>query len=207
VPHLGQSRQTTVVAKTGKDRNHKRRKQRRTIECGIATPEGRPRFWQGVLWFTIRNGHQPMRAGLWLVILWIIGFLAFGLGYQMQVMVPSEHIAYDVFVKKGVLPGHYPPFCALVYSIDTSLPIIGFGQKDRWYPRLAEMPPPPGSNDGISGLLCKAGITRRLDPKSMWVSRATLATKLETYRWFHLALGWFLATMVLAGISGLIGRE
>jgi hypothetical protein len=164
------------------------------------------RFWQLVLWITIRNGHQPLRAGSWLLVLWLVGFLAFGLGCQMQVMVPSERFAYDDFVK-GVLPGYYPRFCALVYSIDTSLPIIGFGQKDRWYPRLVEMPPPPGSNDGVGGLLCKVGITRRLDPNSMWVSRATLAASLEVYRWLHLAFGWFLATMLLAGISGLVGRE
>lgn len=163
------------------------------------------RFWQWILWITIRNGHQPLRAGLWLLILWLVGFPAFGLGYQMQVMVPSERFAYDGFAQ-GALPGQYEPFCALVYSIDTSLPIIGFGQKDRWHPRLMEKPPPRGSNDGVSGLLCKAGFTRRLDP-NVWVSRATLATSLEVYRWFHLAFGWFFATMLLAGISGLVGRE
>ena len=102
------------------------------------------RFWQLILWITIRNGHQPLRAGLRLLILWLVGFLAFGLGYQMQVMAPSERFAYDGFAQ-GALPGHYEPFCALVYSIDTSLPIIGFGQKDRWHPRLMEKPPPRGA--------------------------------------------------------------
>jgi hypothetical protein len=163
-------------------------------------------FWQWVLWITIRNGHQPLRAGYGLLTLWFVGFLAFGLGYQMQVMVPSERFAYDGFAQ-GVLPGQYEPFCALIYSIDTSLPIIGFGQKDRWHPRLMENPPPRGGYDGFHGLLCKADFTRRLDPKSVWISRATLADGLEVYRWFHLALGWFLATMLLAGISGLVGRE
>ena len=164
------------------------------------------RFWQFIMWITIRNGYQPQRAGYGLLVLWLVGFLAFGLGYQMQVMAPSERFAYDGFAQ-GALPGYYEPFCALVYSIDTSLPIIGFGQKDRWHPRLMETPPPLGGNDGVSGPLCKADFTRRLDPNSVWVSRATLATSLEVYRWFHLAFGWFLATMLLAGISGLVGRE
>ena len=96
-------------------------------------------FWQWILWITIRNGHQPLRAGLWLLILWLGGFLAFGVGYQMQVMVPSERFAYEGFTH-GALPEYYAPFCAIVYSIDTSLPIIGFGQKDRWHPRLMEKP-------------------------------------------------------------------
>ena len=118
-------------------------------------------------------------------------------------MVPSERFAYVGFAR-GALPGQYAPFCALVYSIDTSLPIIGFGQKDRWYPRLMEkVPPPPGGSEGVSGFLCKANFTRRLEPNSVWVSRVTLAKSLEVYRWFHLAFGWFLATMLLAGISGL----
>ena len=32
------------------------------------------RFWQWILWIIIRNGHQPLRAGLWLLGLWLVGF-------------------------------------------------------------------------------------------------------------------------------------
>ena len=73
------------------------------------------------------------------------------------------------------------------------------------------LPPPRAeewqAGDFVNDLLCKASFTRRLDPNAAWVSRATVATSLEFYRWFHLAFGWFLATMLLAGISGLVGRE
>jgi hypothetical protein len=41
----------------------------------------------------------------------------------------------------------------------------------------------------------------------VWVGAPALATALAVYRWFHIALGWFLATMLVAGISGLVGRE
>jgi hypothetical protein len=92
------------------------------------------RFWERILWFTIRNGYQPLRAGLWLGLLWVIGFIAFGTGYQADVMVPSEGSAYQEFAASGRILGQYDPFCALAYSVDLSLPIISFGQKDHWHP-------------------------------------------------------------------------
>ena len=82
------------------------------------------RAWQWVLWITIRNGHQPLRALYALFILWGIGFIAFGWGYQKLVMLPSDKFAYESFASGQSLPGNYDPFCAPVYAIDTSLPII-----------------------------------------------------------------------------------
>jgi hypothetical protein len=158
-----------------------------------------------ISWLTIGSGYAPLRAGYGLLGLWLVGFLAFGLGYQMGVMVPSERVAYDSFAK-GTLPGQYAPFCALVYSIDTSLPIIGFGQKDRWHPRLTAARQMSEAADGLNSILCKANFTGRWDRNSAYITRNTLASSLQFYRWFHLALGWFFATMLLAGISGLVGR-
>jgi hypothetical protein len=57
------------------------------------------KMWQLVLWITIRNGYQPMRAFYGLLLLWLIGFLTFGWGYQSGVMVPSERFAYEEYAK------------------------------------------------------------------------------------------------------------
>ncbi len=184
----------------------------------------RSRAWQWVLWVTIRNGHQPLRAFYGLLILWVVGFLAFGWGYQANLMLPTERFAYNDVAAGNPLPGQYDPFCALVYAIDTSLPIINFGQRDRWHPMINPTPPPAAVpllasapppavmpakdiHGPLYRVFCDAGFTRHWDPKWKWIDRSTLGSALNLYRWVHLALGWFLATMLVAGISGLVGRE
>jgi hypothetical protein len=93
------------------------------------------RLRQWLLWVTIRSGYQPIRAGLMLIVLWIFGYVVFGIGYNVHVMVP---IYKDVNPVKEVnpavaatssAPANYEPFCAAIYAIDTSLPIISFGQR------------------------------------------------------------------------------
>jgi hypothetical protein len=169
------------------------------------------RFWQRVLWSTIRNGYQPLRAGLWLGLLWVIGFIAFGMGYQAHVMVPSERFSYQEFEKGGTIAGQYDPFCALAYAIDLSLPIISFGQKDRWHPIGTAVTTASvvqtSQHSWPYSIFCQASFTHHWKPHWSADRAATLASVLQLYRWVHLALGWFLTTMLVAGISGLIGRE
>jgi len=116
-------------------------------------------------------------------------------------------LAYDDFKRTQALPGQYDPFCALAYAIDTSLPIINFGQREKWHPRFvqteikASLPLDTQSN--VYSFLCEADFARNWN----LVSPPTLAFLLTLYRWVHLAFGWFLATMFLAGISGLVGRD
>ena len=104
----------------------------RRIRANLSWPS---RAWQWVLWHTIRNGHAPLRALIFLIVLWAFGFVAFGWGYQKLVMEPSDKYAYDDLTQKKLLPGQYDPFCALVYAVDTILPIVSLGQRDRWHPR------------------------------------------------------------------------
>ena len=85
--------------------------------------------WQWVLWMTIRNGHQPLRAFYSLLVIWIVGFTLSGWGYQARVMLPTEKSAFEKFEAVQTVPAQYDQFCALTYAIDTSLPIINFGQR------------------------------------------------------------------------------
>jgi hypothetical protein len=171
------------------------------------------RSWQWILGRSIGYGYAPFRALRCLIYLWLFGFVVFGYGYQMRVMVPSERSAYEGFVE-GALPSSYTQFCALVYSIDTSLPIIGFGQKDRWNPGLAatrlinEQPyEPRGLMDRFSSFVCEADFADRFGSNQAWTARSTFASVLEFYRLLHLVCGWFLATMLVAGLTGLVGRK
>ena len=96
----------TRFARTGHDAEAK--------ACLISMAEDRRKFanlswasraWQRVLWTTIRNGHQPLRALIFLFGLWVIGFVAFGWGYQKQVMEPSDKYAYQSLAQGKTLPG------------------------------------------------------------------------------------------------------
>jgi hypothetical protein len=51
-------------------------------------------------------------------------------------MEPSDKYAYEDLIKNRVgLPGQYDPFCALVYAVDSILPIVSLGQRDGWHQR------------------------------------------------------------------------
>jgi hypothetical protein len=166
------------------------------------------RAWQRILWCTIRNGHEPLRALYFLLGLWVIGFLAFGWGYQKHVLAPSDHYAYDDLTHDKALPGQYVPFCAPIYAIDTGLPIISLGERDRWYPRaVLTKIPKTEAHSPLYGNVCEASFTRRWDPDGKWIDASTLATLLAVGRWVYVVLGWFFASMLVAGISGLVGRE
>jgi len=76
----------------------------------------------------------------------------------------------------------YPPFNALMYSVDTGLPFLSFRQENYWYPDarreclLREMPVHCGKY-------------------------------LEWFLWVHVALGWALATLGVVGLTALVRRE
>ena len=177
----------------------------RRIRANLSWPS---HAWQWVLWVTIRNGHQPLRALYFLLGLWALGFLAFGWGYQKRVMEPSDKYAYEDLKKGGALPGQYDPFCATVYAINSVLPIISLGQRDRWHPRDAPTTIPPTNAQGsLYGIVCEASFTGHWDPNGKWVEPSTLATSLAVLRWAWVVLGWFFASMLVVGISGLVGRE
>jgi hypothetical protein len=212
----------------------------RRLRANLGWPS---RAWQWILWTTIRNGHQPLRALYFLIVLWALGFLAFGWGYQKLVMEPSDKYAYDGLTQNKALPGQYDPFCALVYAVDTILPIVSLGQRDRWHPRAPQTTEPQttasqtaASQTAASqttaaqttaaqttaaqataaqteehsspyGFFCEASFTGHWDPHGKWVEPSTLATLLAALRWAWVVLGWFFASMLVVGISGLVGRE
>ena len=90
---------------------------------------------------TVGYGIYPGRAVWWLGGLTAIGWILHRRAQRAGNIMPSDKDAYEELRTNNRLPEYYPPFSPIVYSIDTSLPIIGFGQKDRWHPRLMEKPP------------------------------------------------------------------
>lgn len=143
------------------------------------------RAWNFILEMTIGYGYLPLRALWWIGGFVSLGALAFGLGYRWRLMTPTEENACQLFLDRGELPPHYPPFNCLVYALDNFLPVVDLHQGLYWRPN------PHGA---------------RRDPKTA-PSRLVFGQFLRCYLWCHILGGWILTPLLAAGLSGLIHVE
>jgi hypothetical protein len=139
---------------------------------------------RGILWLTIDYGYRPLRA-LW----WIVGFVAVGTftfycGYQAQLIIPTDHEAYQTFTKTGTPPPDYQPFNSFVYSLETFVPLIVLHQASYWLPQPSYWLPQPDNKSHSNAI---------------YSGRA-----LRWYLWLHILLGWVFTSMLFAGLTGLI---
>jgi len=154
--------------------------------------------WSCVLRWTIGYGQMPGRAFGWLAALWLLGFIFSGLGYLGGAMAPSQKDAYEIFQQQGQPPAYYPRFCAPVYSLDHSFPFVNLGEKDSWAPDPAGLGRVPKSHSGClepaSGRYILLSQALRLDSP----------TFLRVWFWVQIMLGWVLATLFVAGLTGIV---
>jgi hypothetical protein len=144
-------------------------------ESGLGWGE---RVWRGMLDATIGYGYRPMRALWWILSFVALGAMMFGWGYRGRAITPTDPAAYDGFVKSGDLPRHYPPFNAVIYSLENFLPLVDLHQGTYWRPN-----PHPGSGSQ---------------------QRALSGRLLRWYLWAHILAGWILTPLLAAGLSGLV---
>jgi hypothetical protein len=145
------------------------------------------RVWNRMLEVTIGYGYRPLRALWWMAGFVAVGTLLFGLGYLARIVTPTDPAAYQAFVESGITPPHYPPFNALVYSLENFLPVVALHQEDYWRPNpLHSVRRETSSGGNGSAVGIRAG---RL---------------LRWYLWFHILAGWTLTPLFFAGLSGLV---
>lgn len=87
----------------------KQRHRRRTL-----SPPARA--WGHLLDVAVGYGYRPWLAGIWLLVLTVLGTLAFSADSPTPVK-----------------PGEGAPFQPLVYTLDLLIPIGGLGQRTAWY--------------------------------------------------------------------------
>ena len=148
----------------------------------LSAPE---RAWNLMLDATIGYGYDPLRALWWIGGFVILGTLLFDAGYRLRVITPTEPSAYQSFEQSGDTPRHYPPFNALVYSLENFLPVVDLHQGMFWRPN----PRHPA---------------RARAAQSSAGSGTVTATLLRWYLWMHILAGWILTPLLFAGLSGLI---
>lgn len=154
-------------------------------------PSAVDRVWNWALKYVVGYGYYPFRALWWFLGLVLVGFLFFTVGFYAGSMVPNDKDAYVKFTQEGSLPGHYERFHAFIYSVENSFPLLKLGQADLWQP------------DPVVGSL--------RGPRDSRIERAfhmlVGPNVLRWFRWGQILAGWILATMWIAGLSGLVRKD
>jgi hypothetical protein len=178
-----------------------------------ARSEGRRRLVAPTRWLrfaedalskaTVGYGIHPGWAVWHLCWLTALGWIVHRRAQRLGVMAPSDKDAYREFHENNATaPPYYPQFSPLIYSLENCLPLVKFGQDDRWQPdpsalqRVRLPRPARGSRAWFRDVL----FVRLPDLASSPVA-------LRWFRWVLIALGWLLATFFVAGITGIIKTE
>lgn len=159
------------------------------------------RLWSWVLKWTIGYGHMPGRALGWLLGLTLSGFVLSGLGYLSGAIAPSQKEAYPTFQEQGQPPDYYPRFNPLIYSLEHSFPLVNLGQKDHWAPN------PPGPGHAPSPLPKWLQAVGNLGLFGYHRLRLDHPTFLRGWLWCQTLAGWVLATLFVAGLTGIVRSE
>ncbi|MGK7941725.1 MAG: hypothetical protein AB4062_16565 [Crocosphaera sp.] len=144
-----------------------------------------------LLSLTIDHGYRTQKIFGYLLLFIILGSLIFSWGESQTLMSPSRIKAYSNSHKLQEISDDYPKFNALMYSVDVFVPIIDFHQESYWLPNA-------NIKDDIEIPLNYSNIIH--------YKNACIGSLLRWYLWFHIAMGWFLTTLSLAGFTGLVRR-
>ena len=173
-------------------------------------------------------GYKPFRA-IWIAAgFWLVGWWFFRLGDRNGAMMPLKEMVPLVANAPGKTlqrSPHYPRFVALIYSIDSFLPLINFQQNIFWGPNARIW---CWSDNRIvraffSGVGRLFGLVRKLAGISavlrtvlhpvvylLWLclkrrrQGVPLGWILCAYLWFHIAAGWLISTLLALAVTGVI---
>ena len=144
------------------------------------------RFISAILGATVGYGYYPHRAFLLLLMIVAVGFFPYRGAFRKRAIVPCTPEAYATFVSSGETPPYYESFHASLYSFENSFPLVTFGQIAHW------------QTTANPTYICKGGAV------SCWL---VSPRRLEWFRAGQIVLGWFLATIGLAAVTGLIRKS
>jgi thiol-disulfide isomerase/thioredoxin len=173
--------------------------------------KGLSRLLSFTLRWSIGYGYYPVYSIGWLLLLIGAGCFLFNRGFAGGAIVPVDKDAYDSVKQSSKLPSHYPQFCSLVYSLESSVPLFKLGQTERWQIaptpvgrvstpacRVGQWPSP-----GLSRVLPTA-VLARLRPILDWTPSPT---SLRCFRLGQIVVGWILTTMFVLAVTGLVRKD
>ncbi|MGK7881430.1 MAG: hypothetical protein AB4060_15230, partial [Crocosphaera sp.] len=150
-----------------------------------------------VLGLTIDHGYRPQKILIGVLLFLIIGWGIFFWGESQNLMSPSKVRAYSNSNKVQQISDDYPKFHALMYSVDAFVPIIDFYQKSYWLPNGNK-----SKNTKMPTVYLDFSTSNPL-PK-LNIAQANTGNLLRWYFWFHIAMGWVLTSLAVAGFTGLV---
>jgi len=139
--------------------------------------------------------EQPLRIGLPIAILGLIGSFIFWRAKRIQAMAPTGKDALAEFEAGREIPAGYPLFNPVVYTVENVLPVIKLGQDSAWAPNhLVQagnwLPERPA---WLRRFASRWRLTR-------YISRLTYH-RLAVVRWALIIFGWALALILAAAIG------
>jgi hypothetical protein len=143
------------------------------------------RLWRYTLRWTIGYGYRPLQALWWILLFVMFGAALFRWGYMERLITPTEESAYEIFVKTGNPPVHYPTFNSFVYSLENFLPVVELHQGNYWRPNPLHTR------------------VRGRQHFRFWGETAP-ARVLRWYLWLHILAGWTITPLLFAGLAGLL---
>jgi hypothetical protein len=151
-------------------------------------------------------GIYPGRALWFLCAMVVLGWIVYFQGQRVGAMAPKDQEAYREFHKdKCRPPESYEPFVPFVYALENSVPLVKFGQDDRWQPDPSSQRHEPAHTDRTD-LLGRAAAVRDRILDTLFPAWVTSPAALRAFRWSTIALGWLLTTFFVAAVSGVTKR-
>jgi hypothetical protein len=145
-------------------------------------------------WLYDQLEEQPLRIGLPIIVLGLIGSLIFWRAKRIRAMAPTSKDALTSFESSRTVPAGYPPFNPVVYTLENVLPVVKLGQDSTWAPNhLASPESWLPTKPAWLRIACHWGLTR-------WITRVSYR-RLSALRWTLILLGWALALILAAAIG------
>ena len=143
------------------------------------------RDWLRWLRAFIGYGYKPGRAAVLMFLLWLGGAFLAQRTFILHGIVPTDKEAYSNVQSKREVPAYYPPFQPFMFSLEHTFPLVKLGQADKWQPAPDER------------------------PDSCMILNSQCVGSARFMRWFiwaQIVLGWLLATLFVAAVSGIVQR-
>jgi hypothetical protein len=157
---------------------------------------------------TIRFGQQPLRSFLWLGVFWAVGFYIFGLAATQDALKPSNPVVLRSaeWVLCGAQAGETVRF-GLEGQEVAGRAEPGQSQRScfREQPEAQSYPGFLAATYSLDTILPIAS----LQQQEFWIPDETkpYGAFARGYLWVHIALGWALSLLAVAGFSGLVKSD
>ena len=156
-------------------------------------------FWNFLQGALVHYGYRPGRAMLYLIGVVVAGSLIYHLAARDGIMTPTHPLIFkeagNLFPQKCTenwvyfpedvkpdceagIPSEYSEFNAIIYSLDTALPIVNLRMESDWSPRVVT--------------------TRGKRYWPGWWVRA--------WEWVQISLGWLLSLIFVSAVGGIIRK-